>query len=50
MSTKFKQLLSELNEQLNFLDLEIDDKIDLGEKAIEIITKSIDNLKKVLHK
>ena len=50
MSTKFKQLLSELNEQLNFLDLEIDDKIDRGEKAIEIITKSIDNLKKVFHK
>ena len=42
MSTKFKQLLFDLNEQLNFLDLEIDDKIDRGEKAIEIITKSIE--------
>lgn len=50
MNTKINNLLTELNEQLNFLNLEIDDKIIRSEKAIEIILTSIFNLKKIISK
>jgi len=38
--------LDQLNEQLNFINLEIDDIIKRCEKAIEIILKALQNLKK----
>ncbi|WP_298117530.1 RteC domain-containing protein [Flavobacterium sp.] len=43
-------MLKSLNEQLNFIDLEIDNPILKCEKAIEIILGSISNLKKVISK
>ncbi len=46
MNKKFKEQFVELNEQLNFLNLEIDDPIIRSEKSIEIILKSIKKLKK----
>ncbi|AIG30305.1 tetracycline regulation of excision, RteC [Flavobacterium psychrophilum] len=45
MNSKINLLLSDLNEQLNFIDLEIDDTLKRCEKAIEIIIKSIQKLK-----
>lgn len=47
---KITDLLNQLNEQLNFIDLEIDDTIIKCEKAIEIILKSLENLKKHVQK
>ncbi len=46
MNPKFTTLLHNLNEQLNFIDLEIDDQIKKCEQAITIILKSITELKK----
>ena len=46
MSTKYKEMLFELTEQLNFINLEIDDPIAKSEKSIEITIKVISNLKK----
>lgn len=46
MSTKFKEMLFELTEQLSFINLEIDDPIAKSEKSIEITIKVISNLKK----
>ena len=46
MSPKFKQLLFELTEQLNFISLEIDDPITKSEKSLEITLIVISNLKK----
>lgn len=46
MRTNFKTMLSELNEQLNFLGLENKDKITKCEKAIEITTRSVEILKR----
>jgi hypothetical protein len=48
LSQKITALLYQLNEQLNFIDLEIDNQFKKCEKAIEIILKSIDNLKKTI--
>lgn len=45
MSPKFKQLLFELTEQLNFISLEIDDPITKSEKSLEITLIVISNLK-----
>lgn len=39
-----------LNEQLNFIDLEVDNQIKKCEKAIEVILASIANLKKTVSK
>lgn len=50
MNQKAAKLLSELTEQLNFINLEIDDNIKKCEKAIEIILISITNLKKAIQK
>ena len=41
MNLKINTLLSDLNEQLNFIDIEFDDTINRCEKAIEIIIVSI---------
>lgn len=46
MNPKYNILLNKLNEQLNFIDLEIDDQIKKCEQAITIILKSINQLKK----
>lgn len=50
MKSEFNHSLSNLNEQLNFIELEIDNQIYRCEKAIEIILKSIVNLKKIVAK
>lgn len=50
MSYKIHQLLANLNEQINFIDLEIDNPIHKCEKAIEVILASIVNLKKIILK
>ena len=50
MNQKISNLLSELNEQLNFIDLEIDNQLTRCEKAIEIILKSIEKLKDIVKK
>lgn len=46
MRPKFKQMLFELTEQLNFINLEMDDSIAKSEKSLELTLKAIDNLKK----
>ena len=46
MNPKYNILLNNLNEQLNFIDLEIDDQIKKCEQAITVILKSINELKK----
>ena len=50
MNNKATQLLSKLNEQLNFTDLEIDDPIQRSESAINIIINSIEKLKIIFEK
>ena len=50
MNPKYNILLNNLNEQLNFIDLEIDDQIKKCEQAITIILKSINELKKLTAK
>lgn len=50
MNPKFNILLNKLNEQLNFIDLEIDDQIKKCEQAITIILKSSNELKKITTK
>ncbi len=46
MNPKFKQTLFELNEQLNFINLEMDDLVTKSVKSIEITLKVINNIKK----
>ncbi len=46
MNPKYNILLHQLNEQLNFIDLELDDQIKKCEQAITIILESINELKK----
>ncbi len=50
MNPKYSILLNKLNEQLNFIDLEIDDQIKKCEQAITVILKSINELKKAATK
>ena len=50
MNPKIPKLLSDLNEQLNFIDLEIDNLSIRCEKAIDIILKTIQTLKITIHK
>ncbi|GGC90915.1 hypothetical protein GCM10011508_17620 [Flavobacterium lutivivi] len=50
MNVKINQLLTDLNEQLNFTDLEIDDPIKRCENAIDIILKSMQKLKLLFEK
>ncbi len=50
MSPKISHLLANLNEQLNFTDLEIDDPIVRSENAINIIVNSIEKLKIIFEK
>lgn len=50
MNQKITKLLTDLNEQLNFIDIEIDNEIKKCEKAIEICVKAKDNLKTLIQK
>lgn len=50
MNYKATLLLKNLNEQLNFTDLEIDDPIQRSESAINIIINSIEKLKVIFEK
>jgi len=50
LNPKYNLLLNNLNEQLNFIDLEIDDQIKKCEQAITVILKSINELKKAATK
>lgn len=50
MNPKINHILTSLNEQINFIDLEIDNPILKCEKAIEIILASITSLKKIVIK
>jgi len=50
LNPKYNSLLHNLNEQLNFIDLEIDDQIKKCEQAITVILKSINELKKAATK
>ena len=50
LNLKIKQQLITLNEQLNFVDLEIDNQIKKCENAIEIILKSINVIKEIVRK
>jgi len=50
LNLKYAPLLHNLNEQLNFIDLEIDDQIKKCEQAITIILKSIKAVKKMILK
>lgn len=50
MSSKINLLLSKLNEQLNFTDLEIDDPILRSENALNVIVNSIEKLKEIFEK
>ncbi len=50
MNAKIFHLLTELNEQLNFIDLEIDNPITKYEKAIDISIKSNEKLKILIQK
>lgn len=46
MNLKFKQTLFELNEQLNFINIEMDDLVTKSVKSTEITLKVINNIKK----
>lgn len=46
MNQKFKQTLFELNEQLSFINLEMDDLVTKSVKSTEITLKVINNIKK----
>lgn len=50
MNVKIYKILSELNEQLNFINLEIDSQTIRCENAIDIILKTINNVKKIVGK
>jgi hypothetical protein len=50
LNPKINQLLANLNEQIHFLNLEIDSPIIKCEKAVEVILVSITNLKKIVSK
>ena len=50
MNRKIPKLLSNLNDQLSFIDLEIDNESTRCERAIEVILKTIKSLKTILSK
>lgn len=50
MNQKITNLLTDLNEQLNFIDLEIDNQLKRCEKAMEIIVNAMNTLKKNIQK
>ncbi|NHM07641.1 tetracycline regulation of excision, RteC [Flavobacterium sp. CYK-4] len=50
MNPKIPKLLTELNDQLSFIDIEIDNLLIRCESAIDIILKTINNLKSIVSK
>jgi hypothetical protein len=50
LNAKINLLLSDLHEQLNFIDLEIDNPIKKCEKAIDISIKSKEKLRLLIQK
>lgn len=50
MNNQINKLLINFNEQLNFINIEIDDPIEVCEKAIAITLNSIENLKTLIQK
>ncbi|WP_262732680.1 RteC domain-containing protein [Gaetbulibacter sp. NE] len=50
MNVRFREIIGNLNEQLNFINLEIDDPIEQCEKSIEIIVLTVENLKTQISK
>ncbi|WP_452602499.1 RteC domain-containing protein [Pontimicrobium sp. MEBiC06410] len=50
MNQRINNLLIDLNEQLNFVNIEIDDPIEICEQAIGITLKSLEKLKKLIQK
>ncbi|MFT3919189.1 RteC domain-containing protein [Cloacibacterium sp.] len=46
MKQNFLMELKKINEQLNFIDLEIDDAVLKCEKSVEVIITTIQNVKK----
>lgn len=50
LNPKINKVLSGLNEQINFIDLEIDDPIQKNESALNIILTAIEKLKIVFEK
>ena len=50
LNPKYAPLLHNLNEQLNFIDLEIDNPIQQCEQAINVILKSIHAVRKIVAK
>lgn len=50
MNQKITKLQTDLNEQINFIDLEIDDPILRSENAINVIITSIEKLKTIFEK
>ena len=50
MRAKISKLLLDFNKQLNFIDLEIDNQFICCENAIDIISKTINNLKIIVKK
>jgi hypothetical protein len=50
LTQKITNLLANLNDQLSFIDLEIDNQSIQCEKAIEVILKTISTLKSILSK
>jgi hypothetical protein len=50
LNPKYAPLLHNLNEQLNFIDLEIDNPIQQCEQAINVILKSIHAVRKMVAK
>ena len=45
MQNQFKSISTELDTELNFMSLEIDDPIKLSEEAIEHISNTLNNIK-----
>jgi len=50
LNTKSILLLTKLNEQLNFTDIEIDDPIQRSENAVNIIINAVEKLKIIFEK
>jgi hypothetical protein len=50
LNAKITKLLTDLNDQLSFIDLEIDNQLTLCESAINVILKTLQGLKKTIYK
>ena len=50
MNFKINVALINLNEQINFIDLEIDNQIEKCKNSIDVILKSVSEIKKIVLK